>query len=1571
MRAATLVALAGLVLAAGLTLSTGDTADMNGVPRDSLLRPTAPVTLEMQVGSFDPLEATGSFGKRGDSGLTSYGKQFNPYRIVQFDGSVRRDWQLELAASGVEIVGYVPHNAYLVRVPQEMAEAGWKAPTEHVRWTGDYLPEHKFRDSLFAEVGQPELGGKRIRLCVMLFRGERADNVLASVRAAASSLSVYAARSGFQDQRERYDSILTEVDLGALASTVSNLARIPAVQWIEKSAINYPLNNNSIGIIQSGSTFGDDTKPLFDNGLTGVGQIIAIMDSGLDTDSCQFRYSADPGAQTLANSILPPYSLITNPENKVTTYYVMPGADEYDENTLHGTAVTGCVAGDNYAALATLGDPGHDDSDGMAPGVQVVMQDVGTREFSSFPAVDFTSQMLMHKQAYDSGARVHNNSWGGYSSFYDNTSFEVDQMIWRFNDYTVVFAAGNAGPSTYTLSGSGSTAKNTIVAGATEGSTPLGTLDDVDRDGLGGENVAVYSSHGPTWDFRFKPDIVAPGNVVTSAELDPIETDEITIDTMQQILLSRTDPPNNNCDTEFAQGTSIASPTVAGAAALVRQYFFDGYYPSGTRNGFDAFVPSGALVKAIIINSGRDLTARDSLNDKTETDGAYSADNGWDMNFLPQAGPIPTYGQGWGRVTLDGALYFPGDTRNLLVLNDVYNGVESDELTQDDLTPTTRTSSISTGETHNFTIANIAPGEPLKVTLAWSDPGGNPSSALALVNDLDLTVVSPSGLEYRGNIGFVGGFSQPATGGRDGRNNVENVFIENPEPGDYAVRVNGWNVPGSGVEFPFSSALQGYSLIATGQFPPIGGPQASFLTAKLSGGDGDPFLDPGERAFIEAVVDNRGTSPATNVAVTLSISDASDLPSPPLRLVSDVAGVPPTLTLPLVPAGEQRSVFFTVELDDWPIDYEGRLAWFDIVVEPGAGESTQSQFAVNLAKNVDTISYFDFDDGDLTEWILRQDGNGSDPPPGISECDTSQPAGRSGPKALKFGPLDDCDAEYSNNDKLVAISPPFPVALGQDLVSLNFFYRFNTEFGSDFIDVYLDRNGDGWFNPADIVTRLSGEGPPEMTYIRLPISSLNENRTDTVRVAFAFRSDASVTAPLGMIIDDISVTATSVDLGAQATPLVPLILDIEPRQGSVDGDTLVVITGQNFGDEPIVRFGTQQATVVSVEPVAGTSLDYELLVLTPPADTGLVNVEVLNPINGGTDVASKAFEYIVPRDDLVTLTVIDRNAAPNADDLPVQIMLQSASAQARPVSIEFTVTYDTSLVEPKRVVAGASVLEAGKTVLTDLSVAGEIRVRISGGGSVLADGDLVRILVDIAANAPGDGSATALECTDAAGENSAGTVLTVECIDGALTLRMMPGDLDGNGSVNAIDVQLIVNLVLAGAIPGDDDPADDNKDGAIDAVDIQGIVNRALGMYRISLSIDSGEVKQGDSVAIPVMLDYTSEAARPQRIQFSVQYDPSLFTARPVVPGQASMDAGMLVSSIISRTGYVDVTVVSTAASVGPGELVRLVFDVDIEAPIGTETKLSCTSIDAAGPADIVLDTRCSDGTLTVLTWRG
>ena len=102
------------------------------------------------------------------------------------------------------------------------------------------------------------------------------------------------------------------------------------------------------------------------------------------------------------------------------------------------------------------------------------------------------------------------------------------------------------------------------------------------------------------------------------------------------------------CAVTQMSGTSMSSPVVAGAASLVRQYFMDGFYPSGRANRTDRFSPSGMLVKAVLLGSAATL-------------------NGTALNTNQELGSAPSGMQGYGRLDLSRALPLGNGTLRMQV----------------------------------------------------------------------------------------------------------------------------------------------------------------------------------------------------------------------------------------------------------------------------------------------------------------------------------------------------------------------------------------------------------------------------------------------------------------------------------------------------------------------------------------------------------------------------------------------------------------------------------------------------------------------------------------------------------------------------------------------------------------------------------------------------------------------------------------------------------------------------------------------------------------------------------------
>ena len=232
------------------------------------------------------------------------------------------------------------------------------------------------------------------------------------------------------------------------------------------------------------------------------------------------------------------------------------------------------------------------------------------------------------------------------------------------------------------------------------------------------------------------------------------------------------------------QGTSMATPTCAGGTSLVRQYFVDGWYPSGVKNPADTIIPSASLVKAIIINGGENIP------------GSYSGSSYPGCANVSE--DAPALGQGWGRMHLENSLYFSGDSSKL-VLWDINNA-----------------GGVGTGQQHMYGLTVTTGSLPLKVTLVWTDPPAAINCNPCLVDNLDLEITDPSGTYYRGNQ-FSGSPKESTQNpsGTDLLNNVEGILVSNPVPGDWILKVTGTNVPGKP---PVTT--QGYAIVVTGDVSP-------------------------------------------------------------------------------------------------------------------------------------------------------------------------------------------------------------------------------------------------------------------------------------------------------------------------------------------------------------------------------------------------------------------------------------------------------------------------------------------------------------------------------------------------------------------------------------------------------------------------------------------------------------------------------------------------------------------------------------------------------------------------------
>ena len=180
-------------------------------------------------------------------------------------------------------------------------------------------------------------------------------------------------------------------------------------------------------------------------------------------------------------------------------------------------------------------------------------------------------------------------------------------------------------------------------------------------------------------------------------------------------------------------GTSMATPAVAGGIALMLQHYRSVYGTSGN------FWPSTA--KAILMQTADDF-----------------------------GNPGPDYQWGFGQVDLLAAV----------------NLISRTAFLQDN---------VAHGSIDVFYFQVKSSATPAQVSLAWDDWEATLNASPALINNLDLELVSPNGTLWRPWILNPASPANNATRGINTRDNQEQVTVPTPEIGTWIVRVKGTTVP--------------------------------------------------------------------------------------------------------------------------------------------------------------------------------------------------------------------------------------------------------------------------------------------------------------------------------------------------------------------------------------------------------------------------------------------------------------------------------------------------------------------------------------------------------------------------------------------------------------------------------------------------------------------------------------------------------------------------------------------------------------------------------------------------------
>jgi subtilisin-like proprotein convertase family protein len=747
--------------------------------------------------------------------------------LVRLVGPPAEDWLPRLKSAGVEVLTPIPSFSYLALIPPGRSNAVAALP--FVEWVGPYHPAFKLSNELARRHGRGTLRDTPQKLTVLIYKSMDVDGAVNRLRGMRGDVL---GRSAF----DFYDLVTVLLP----ESLVPDLARLPEVYAVEEAPEPRLEDESSTqilaGQINAGVPFrpsvGEDshTDWLAARGLDGSGVTIGYVDNGVQnvdpTNHLTGRVNENIGCGTTGSEGHGHFGA-ANAGGSCSH----PG--EAGTGFLFGLGVAPAVNFINIPYLKTSGACNHDD----ATRARDTLNNTGPNG-----AHGTIQNNSWGSGAYSSNQNIDEDvSYTSYERTFDLLARDGDSNTGGNQPLITCFSAGNEGNTT---PGGGSDAPATLTRPHAAKNILTTGSSSVYRPGAGAGNIedrSLFSSQGPTFDGRVKPDFMAPGGAAQNFAA------------LASASLNNFGSPLADGMHSLSAGTSFASPQTAGGAALLVEWW----------QGISSVVPSPALVKALLLNSARDLSGGNT----------------------PAA--IPNRQEGWGRWNL-GNILEPG-TPTIVTAPPLYrktSGLAAIYLDQGVVLGTT-------GDVYQLRLAPADLTKPLKATLVWTDAPGAVNSCPSLVNNLDLELLQNGKDLLRGNAMTFG--TTVAGGPADAINNVEQV-IQSAPSGVYTLTVRGTAIAGDGIPGNADTTDQDFALVVTNAVIYSGPILAAGAMTKAdacagTGAGNNGVIDAGETVTFSFPLVNSGSVTATGITASLG-------PSTP-----DVTVVDGSIAYPNIAAG--------------------------------------------------------------------------------------------------------------------------------------------------------------------------------------------------------------------------------------------------------------------------------------------------------------------------------------------------------------------------------------------------------------------------------------------------------------------------------------------------------------------------------------------------------------------------------------------------------------------------------------------------------------------------------------------
>ena len=423
--------------------------------------------LRLPAGEFDP--HAGMLEIPGDLRLQE-SEKWRPGVpwIVQFRRTPGQAEREELEARGFSVHAYVPDNSYLVR----SANTATLADLPGGVWTGPLHPGYRMTPDLLTEL---DAAGEPRRMRLLLLEPAERSRVTAALIAAGAFLSEVLLP---HDDPRIYFSGDSEVARAA--------ARLDAVHRVELVRTDFkPLNDESRSVIQSGDV--DGGAIYHQSGLTGAGQIVGLMDEGLNLDTLLLADTdSQAGSAGPAHRKIYGYSTIWGDFETCAC----PAAGGFSHGTMAAQAIAGQepnpqggtfgsqagIAPDGkiffqdakIAGGMSCSDPQNDDLDLPTP-LDLAFAEfsyavpVSTCEASGVCSGDNSLSCATDEECLlnDRQGLLWVGPFGSATGGYCPNAWDADEHLWNHRDFMLFFPAGNEAEGVHCPA----TAKNVISAG--------------------------------------------------------------------------------------------------------------------------------------------------------------------------------------------------------------------------------------------------------------------------------------------------------------------------------------------------------------------------------------------------------------------------------------------------------------------------------------------------------------------------------------------------------------------------------------------------------------------------------------------------------------------------------------------------------------------------------------------------------------------------------------------------------------------------------------------------------------------------------------------------------------------------------------------------------------------------------------------------------------------------------------------------------------------------------------------------------------------------------------------------